>query len=199
MVILPKTIYMFNAIPIKANGPPPKQSVLAILISYKVYFKPKLVRRDKEGHLILIKGVMHQEEITNVNFYVTYIGALNFIKHTLLDLKTQLSPQHSDVRLQYSSIMNRCHSDQKLTKKNLELNDNIDLLDLTDIYRVLHPVTAQYTFFSVDHGTFSKIDHILGYKASLNKYKKIKITPPTLLTEQNTIKLQLNNKRNYRK
>jgi exonuclease III len=50
-------------------------------------------------------------------------------------------------------------------------------MDLTDIYRVLHQETAQYTFFSAVHGAFSKIDHILGYKANLRKYKKVQITP----------------------
>jgi hypothetical protein len=52
------------------------------------------------------------------------------------------------------------------------LNDTIDEVDLTDVYRVFHPVTAQYTFFSAAHGTFSKIELILGHKASLIKYKK---------------------------
>jgi exonuclease III len=66
---------------------------------------------------------------------------------------------------------------KKINKKILELSDTIDLMDLTDIFRVLHPATAQYTFFSAAHGTFSKIDHVLGHKASLNKYKKIEMTP----------------------
>jgi hypothetical protein len=44
-------------------------------------------------------------------------------------------------------------------------------MDLTDIYRIFHPVIAQYTFFSAAHGTFSKIDYIVGYKASLNNLK----------------------------
>jgi hypothetical protein len=56
------------------------------------------------------------------------------------------------------------------------LNDAIDLIDLTDVYSVIHPATAQYTFFSAAHGKFSKIDH-LEHKASLNKYKKTEITP----------------------
>jgi hypothetical protein len=47
---------------------------------------------------------------------------------------------------------------------------------LTDVYRIVHPTAAQYTF-SAAHGTFSKIDHILGHKASLRKYKKIEIAP----------------------
>jgi hypothetical protein len=48
-------------------------------------------------------------------------------------------------------------------------------MDLTDVYRVFYPAIAQYTFFSTAHGNFSKIDCILGHKASLNKYKKIEI------------------------
>jgi hypothetical protein len=51
-----------------------------------VYFKPKLARKDKEGHFILIKGTKHQEE-TIVNLYALKVGALNFIKHILLDFK----------------------------------------------------------------------------------------------------------------
>jgi hypothetical protein len=49
-------------------------------------------------------------------------------------------------------------------------------MDLADVYRIFHPKT-QYTFLSAAHGTFSKIDHILGHKANLNKYKKKEITP----------------------
>jgi hypothetical protein len=70
-------------------------------------------------------------------------------------------------------------------------------MDLTDIYRILH-TTAQYTFFSEAHETFSKIDHILGHKANLNKHKKTEITP-CIVSDPNAIKLQLNNKSNSRK
>jgi exonuclease III len=64
-------------------------------------------------------------------------------------------------------------SKQKISKEILELNDTIDELGLDDVYRILHPASTEYTFFSAVHGTFSKIDHILGHKASLSKYKKI--------------------------
>jgi hypothetical protein len=50
-------------------------------------------------------------------------------------------------------------------------------MDPTDIYKVFHSATGQNPFFSATHGTFSKIDHILDHKASLNKYEKIEITP----------------------
>jgi hypothetical protein len=68
------------------------------------------------------------------------------------------------------------HPDKKINNETLELNDTIDLMDLTGNYRVFHPPTAQHTFFSAASGTFSKIDHILGHKASFNNYKKIEIT-----------------------
>jgi hypothetical protein len=53
----------------------------------------------------------------------------------------------------------------------------MDQMDLTDVYKIFHPTIAQYKFFSAAHGTFFKIDHILGHKTSLNKYLKIEITP----------------------
>jgi exonuclease III len=71
-------------------------------------------------------------------------------------------------------------------------------MDLTDVHRIFHPRTVQYTFFSAAHGTFSKIDYILGNKASLNKHNKIEITP-YLLFDHNVIKLDLNNKSSSKK
>ena len=56
---------------------------------------------------------------------------------------------------------------QKMNKETQTLNDIIDLLDLIDIYRTFHPKTMNFTFFSSTHGTFSRIDHILGHKSSL--------------------------------
>jgi hypothetical protein len=68
-------------------------------------------------------------------------------------------------------------------------------MDLADVYRIFHPTSAQYTFFSAAHGTFSKIDHILGHKASLSKYNKTEIIP-CILSDHNALKLELNNKNN---
>ena len=53
-------------------------------------------------------------------------------------------------------------------------------MDLTDIYRTLHPKTREYSFFLAPHGTFSKIDHIISHKSGLNKYKKIETILCTL-------------------
>jgi hypothetical protein len=71
-------------------------------------------------------------------------------------------------------------------------------MDLSDVYRKFHPTPTQYKFFSATHGIFSKIDHILGHKASLSKYKKIELIP-CILSDHNALKLELNNKNNSRK
>ena len=63
---------------------------------------------------------------------------------------------------------------QKINKETQTLNDTIDQLDLIDIYRTFHPKTMNFTFFSSVHGTFSRIEHILGHKFSLGKFKKMK-------------------------
>ena len=57
----------------------------------------------------------------------------------------------------------------------MALNNALDQMDLTDIYRAFHPKEAKQTFFSNAHGTFSKIDHMIGHKTSLNKFKEIEI------------------------
>ena len=63
---------------------------------------------------------------------------------------------------------------QKISKETQTLNNTMDQLDLIDIYRTFHPKTMNFTFFSSAHGTFSRIDHILGHKSSLGKLKKKK-------------------------
>jgi hypothetical protein len=70
-------------------------------------------------------------------------------------------------------------------------------MNLADEYRIVHPTSAQYTLFSAAHGTFSKIDNILGHKASLSKYKKIEIIP-CILSNHNALKLKLKNQNSSR-
>jgi hypothetical protein len=68
-------------------------------------------------------------------------------------------------------------------------------MDLANVYRICHPTSAQYTLFSAAHGILSKIDHILGHKASLSKYKKTEIIP-CILSDHSALKLEHNNKNN---
>jgi hypothetical protein len=89
-------------------------------------------------------------------------------------------------------------SKQKISKEILEINDTINQITLTDIYRIFHPTTPQYKFFSAAHGMLSKIDHILGHKASLSKYKRIEIIL-CLVSNHNALNPELNTKTNSRK
>ena len=66
-------------------------------------------------------------------------------------------------------------SKQKINKETQVLNDTLDEMDLIDIFRTFHPNAEEYTFFSRAHGRFSRIDHILGHKSNLSKFKKIEI------------------------
>ena len=61
---------------------------------------------------------------------------------------------------------------QKINKERQTLSDTIDQLGLIDIYMTFHAKTMNFSFFSSAHGTFSRIDHILGHKSNLEKFKK---------------------------
>jgi exonuclease III len=153
-----------------------------------------LIKQEKEGLSILIKGEIHQKEITIINLYAPNISAPNFIKHTLKDLKAYIDSNKvvvGDFNTPPSPIDRS--SKQKTNKEILELNHIIDQKDLADGYRIFHPTSAQYTSFSEAHGTFSKTDHILGHKASLSKYKKTEIIP-CMLADHNVLKPELNNR-----
>ena len=65
-------------------------------------------------------------------------------------------------------------TEQKISKETQTLSDTMGQLDLIDVYRTFHPKTMNFIFFSSAHGTFSRIDHILGHKSSLGKFKKLK-------------------------
>ena len=70
----------------------------------------------------------------------------------------------------------------------------MDQMDLLDIYRAFHPKAAEYTFFSSAHRIFSRVDHILGHKTSLGKFRKIEIMS-VIFSNHNTVKLEINYKK----
>ena len=80
---------------------------------------------------------------------------------------------------------------QKISKETQTLNYTVDQLDLIDIYRTFHPKTMNFTFFSSALGTFSRIDHILGHKSSLGKFKKIEIISG-IFSDHNAVRLDVN-------
>ena len=81
-----------------------------------------------------------------------------------------------------------------VNKETKALNDTLNEMDLIDIYRTFHPKTTEYTFFSSAHGTFSRIDRILGHKSSFGKFKKIEIVS-SIFSGHNAMRREIN----YRK
>ena len=84
-------------------------------------------------------------------------------------------------------------SKQKINKGTQVLNDTLDEMNLTDIFRTFHHA-EEYTFFSSAHGTLSRIDHILGRKSHFNKFKKIEIIS-SIFSNHNTMRLDINYKK----
>ena len=84
-------------------------------------------------------------------------------------------------------------SKKKINKETQVLNDTLDEMDLIDIFRTFHPNAEEYTFFSSAHGTFSRIDHILGHKSNLRKFKKIETA--SSISSHNAITLDINYKK----
>ena len=80
-------------------------------------------------------------------------------------------------------------SKQNINKDIAALKNALDEMDLTNIQRTFHPKEAEYTFFSSVHGTFSKIHHMIGHKASLNKFKKIEIIS-SIFSDHKGLKLE---------
>ena len=131
----------------------------------------KTITSDKEGHYIMIKGSI-QEDITIVNIYAPNIGAPQYIRQMLTAIKGKI-PRVWDFNTPLSP-MDRS-SKMEINKETQALNDTLNKMDLIDIYRTFHLKTTEYTFFSTAYGTFSRIDHILGHKSRLGKFKKIEI------------------------
>jgi exonuclease III len=107
-----------------------------------------LVKQDKEGTFIVIKEAIHQKEITVINLYVSNVSEPNFIKHTLKDLKAYIDSNTvvvGDFNTPLSPIDRS--SKQNINKEILELNDTINQMNLTGIYKIFHPTKSQYTFF----------------------------------------------------
>ena len=148
-----------------ANGNQKKAGV-AILISDKIDFKIKTITRDKEGHYIIIKGSIQEEDITVVNIYAPNIGAPQYIRQRLTAIKGEIDSNTIIVR-DFNTPLSPVDrsSKMKINEETQALNGTLNNMDLIDIYRTFHPKTTEYSFFSSAHGKFSRIHHILGHKS----------------------------------
>ena len=172
-----------------------KKAGVAILVSGKIDFEIKAMKRDKEGHYIMIKGSIQEEDITIINIYAPNIGGLQYVRQMLTSMKGEINSNTIIVGDLNTPLtpMDRS-TKQKISKETQTLNDTMDQLDLTDIYKTFHPKKMNFTFFSSAHGTFPRIDHILGHKSSLGKFKKIEIIS-SIFSDHNIVRLDVN----YRK
>ena len=140
----------------------------------------------------MIKGSIQEEDTTIVNIYAPNIGAPQYIRQMLTAIKGEIDS--NTIIIGYFntplSPVDRS-SKMKINKETQALNDTLSKMDLIDIYRTFHPKTTEYTFFSSAHGTFSRIDHILGHKSSLGKFKKIEIIS-SIVSNHNTMRLDIN-------
>ena len=176
-----------------SNGKQKKAGV-EILLSDKRDIKIKKITRDKEGHYIMIKGSIREEDITIVNIYAPNVGAPQYIRQTLRDLKGEIDSNTIIVGDFNTPLtpMDRS-SKQKINKETQVLNDALDEMVLIDIFRTFHPNAEEYTFLSSAHGTFSKIDYILGHKSNLTKFKKTEIIS-SIFSDHNAMRLDINYK-----
>ena len=167
-----------------------KKAGVAILISDKIDFKTKSIKRDTERHFIIIKGRIHQED--EHCKHAPNIGAPKYIEKILEVFKKDIDSNTTIVGDFNTPISKMDRSSrQNINKDIVSLNNTLEEMDLTDMYRAFHPKEAKYTFFSSVHGTFSKIDHMIGHKTSLNKFKKTEIIS-SIFSDHKDLKLETN-------
>ena len=115
-----------------------------ILISYKLDFKTKTVTRDEEGHYIIIKGSFHQEDLTIVNIYAPNVITPKYVNQLITNIQKLIENKTiivEDFKIPLTT-MDRS-SKQKINKETLTLNDTLNQMNLTDIFRTFHPKAAE--------------------------------------------------------
>ena len=147
-----------------ANGKDRKARV-AIFTSDKIGFKTKAIMKDKEGHYLMVKESIQEEDITIINIYAPNVGVPRYLQQILTDIKGEINGNTIIVGDFNTPLtpMDR-YSRQKTNKATEILKETIEKVDFIDIFRTLHPKKADYTFFSNAHGTFSRIDHFWDIK-----------------------------------
>ena len=164
-------------------------------ISFHFHFSESdglMEMREKLYKNVRIIHWIQEEDMTIINIYAPNKGAPQYVRQMLTSVKGEINNNTIIVGDFNTPVtpMDRS-TKQKINKETKTLNDTMDQLDLIDIYRTFHPQTINFTFFSSAYRTFSRIDHILGHKSSLGKFKKIEIIP-VIFSDQNAVRLDLN-------
>ena len=175
-----------------ANGKQKKAGV-PILTSDKIDLKIKNMIRDKEGHYVMMEGLIQEEGIIIVNIYAANRGAPQNIRQTLTDIKGE-TDSNTIIVADFNTALTPMDRSSKWKIYKEVFNDTLDEMDLIHIFRTFHPNAKVYTIFSSAYGTFSRIDHILGHKSNLSKFKKIEILT-SIFSDHNTLKLDVNYKK----
>ena len=129
----------------------------------------------------MIKESVQEGDITIVNIYAP--------QHRGTSLHKAITNRHNRGNRQQD------HKKKTINKETQTLNETLDQMDLIDTFRTFHPNAEEYTFFSSAYGTFSRIDHILGHRSTLSKFKKIEIISG-IFSDHNTVRLDINYRKN---
>ena len=142
----------------------------------------------------MIKGSIQEEEITIITIYATNIGAAQYIRQTLTNIKGEINSNTKIVGDFNTPLTPMDQSSKhKIDKETQALDDTLDEMDLIDIFRTFHPKAEGYTFSSA-HRTFSRIDYVLGHKSNLSQFKKIEIVL-SIFSDHNAMRLDINYKK----
>lgn len=160
-----------------------KKAEISILISDRENFRSKKVIRDEEGHYVMIEESILEKDILIFNVYVQNNRVSKCIGWKLIELQGKINEWTIIVGVFNTALpeMDR-FSWQKIGKDIVELSNTINQQNIMDIYGLLHPTTAEYTW-NTDQG-----NHILGHKTHTNKFKRIEVIQ-CLVSDHNGIKL----------
>ena len=128
----------------------------------------------------MIKGSIQEEGISN---YAPNIGTTQYIRETLTDMKGEID-SNTIIVGDFNTPLTPMYrsSKQKINKEMQVLNNTLDEMDLTDIFRTFHPNAEEYTFFSSEHGTVSRLDKSWVTNQTLVNLRKLKSYQASLTT-----------------
>ena len=132
----------------------------------------KAIKKDKEGHYLMVKGKIQEKDITIVNIYTPNIEIPNYLQQLITDKKGEIGGNTIIVGEFNTPLTSMDRSSrQKISKATEILNDTTEKLHLIDFFRILHPKKSKYIFFSSAHGSFSRIDNILGHNLTSTRLR----------------------------